>query len=182
VSGERAVAGKAGQSQGLHHLVTTFSYDGIGRPTGRTYSDGTPALTIVYDDDARTVTLTNGADTVTRRYETSGALASESSAANASTVSYTHKGGILRETATLDGRVVTYGYEGDYLSSLESGGRAFGLEYDDVGRRTHLTYPNGLQAVSRYVEKLPWLEGIRLEGAGRRGSMWRTRTTPSATA
>jgi YD repeat-containing protein len=60
--------------------------------------------------------------------------------------------------------VVTYGYEGDYLSSVESGGRAFGLEYDDVGRRRYLTYPNGLQAVSRYVAKLPWLEGIRLEG------------------
>jgi RHS repeat-associated protein len=144
--------------------LTTFSYDGIGRPTGRTYSDGTPAVTIVYDDDARTVTLANGTDTVVRRYETSGALASESSAANATTISYTYKGGILRETAALDGRVVTYGYLGDYLQSLESGGRAFGLEYDNVGRRTHLTYPNGLQAVSRYVPELPWLEGIRLEG------------------
>ena len=144
--------------------VTTFSYDGIGRPTGRTYSDGTAAVTIVYDDDARTVTLANGADTIVRRYDTSGALASESSAANGSTISYTSKGGMLRETATLDGRVVTYGYDGDYLQSLESGGRSFGLEYDDVGRRTHLSYPNGLQAVSRYVAKLPWLEGIRLEG------------------
>jgi len=144
--------------------ITTFTYDAIGRLTGKSYSDGTPPLSISYDDDARTVTLANATDTITQRYEPSGVLASEASVRNGSSVSYTYRGGYLRETAALDGLLVKYGYEGDFVRSLEAAGRSFGFTYDEHGRRKTLSYPNGLTTVSSYATHLPWLEELRLEG------------------
>jgi len=143
-------------------IQTTYAYDAIGRLTSKTYTDGTPAMTLAYDDDARTVTMANGTDTLTLAFDPSGRLITESSALNSSTVTYSYNGDHQRETLRLNGTLVAqYGYVDGYLDSIAFGGRQFQLAYDDVGRRQRLTHPNGIQTTYTYHPTLPWLEEVQ---------------------
>jgi len=149
-------------------VVTTYDYDDLGRLRSMTFSDGTPAVTIVYDDTNRTVTHANGTDTVTLVLDPSSRVVSETSARNGSTVTYTYNDDHQRETVSLNGALVAvYGYENGYLTSITSGGETFGFEYDDAGRRRTLTCPNGVVTTYRYHETRGWLESIRAVHGGR---------------
>ena len=147
-------------------VLKTYTYDAIGRITGVAYTDGTPPVAVTYDDDARAVTLANGTDTVTRTYDPSGTLQSEASQRNDSVVSYGYVGAYLPQTVSLDGaEVARFAYEADYLRSIQASGASFGFEYDDQGRRTALTRPNGIRTTYSYTANLPWLEHIGIEGS-----------------
>jgi len=142
-------------------VVTTYRHDARGRMTSMTFTDGTPEVSIDYDDANRTVTHSNGTDTVILVYDTSGRLASERSVRNGSTVSYTYNDDHQRKTVRLnEALVASYGYEDGYLTSITAGGAVFGFEYDDFGRRRTLTYPNGVVSTYRYHETRGWLERI----------------------
>ena len=58
-------------------VQTNYAYNAAGEPTGTTYSDGTPAVTIAYDRAGRPNTITDGSGVRTLSYDTSGQLKDE---------------------------------------------------------------------------------------------------------
>jgi RHS repeat-associated protein len=128
-------------------ILTTYSYDALGRPTGRTYSNGEPAVTITYDDDNRLMTISNGTDTLTLTFDAAGRLLSEASAFHGTNVSYSYDSDGLLETLSLGSTpVASYGYLGGVLSSLSFGSRTFQFTHDALLRRERLVYPNAIEA------------------------------------
>ncbi len=134
------------------NVTTTYSYDLVNRLTGKTYSDGTPAVTYTYDFVGRLLTAANGTDTLTWTYDLAGQLLTEQSTKNASTVAYTYDNGGNRATISLDGTLfLTYGYDdASRLTTITKGSSVFGLGYDNANRRTSMTYPNGIATAYTY--------------------------------
>jgi RHS repeat-associated protein len=157
-------------SDGLIHTHTdrrgttrTFGYDNNGRITSLSYSDGTPALSVAYHDAESSATFSNGTDTVTRNYNAAGRLLTETSALNASTVAYTYTSHQAPETLSLNGDLIAnYSYTEGVLSSIGFDGQQIGLAHDDRGRRTALTFPNGLETTYDYDNPTGLLTRIRL--------------------
>ncbi len=58
-------------------VQTNYAYNAVGRPTGMTYSDGTPAATLAYDRAGRPKTITDGSGIRTLSYDASGQLKDE---------------------------------------------------------------------------------------------------------
>jgi YD repeat-containing protein len=132
--------------------VTTYSYDGLGRLTGKSYSNGDPAVSYTYDAAGRLETAANGTDKLTWSYDLAGQLLSEQSATNASTVSYTQDLAGNRLSLSLEGQLfVSYGYDdASRLTSITRGSSVFGFGYDEVNRRTSMTYPNAITTTYGY--------------------------------
>jgi RHS repeat-associated protein len=139
-------------------VVTTYTYDELGRFTGKTYSDGTPPVTYRYDENGHIGYLTtafNGTapnliDTLTWDYDLAGEPLSEQSTKNASVVAYTYEATGQRATVSLGGVLhVSYAYDDDSrLDYMTRGALTFDFGYDNAHRRTSMTYPNG--AVTLY--------------------------------
>lgn len=148
-------------------VATTYAYDGAGRLTGKTYSDSTPPLAVDYDDENRRVTLSNGTDTVEMAFDNSGRLVSETSSRNANTVSYTYNDDHQKESLRLDGDLIaSYGYQQGYLDKIAFSGKELGFDYDSLGRREKLVYPNGLETRYSFVPAVGWLEKIKTLSGG----------------
>jgi RHS repeat-associated protein len=133
-------------------VTTTYSYDVANRLTGKSYSDGTPAVTYTYDPGGRLATAGNGTDSLTWSYDLAGQLVSEVSTKNASTVAYTYDLAGNRLSVSLDGQVVvSYGYDdASRLTTITRGSNVFSFGYDNVNRRTSLGYPNGVATSYTY--------------------------------
>jgi RHS repeat-associated protein len=145
----------------------TFTYDGGGRLTSITYSDGTPALTLSYDDPARTATVSNGTDTVTRRFDATGRLISESSSLNETTVAYTYTNDHQRRTLALDGALIaTYDYSEGILDRVRFDGGEMGFAYDVMNRRQTLSFPNGLTTSYERDPHMGWVTALRTRAGG----------------
>jgi RHS repeat-associated protein len=148
-------------------IQTVYTYDPLGRLVGKTYSDGTPAWSAVYEDAARRVTYANGTATVVRVLDEAGRLVSETSTVSgsgtSSTVTYTYNTDGQRETVSLDGsQIASYTYVDGFLDTIDSGeAQPFDFDYDELGRRTTLTYPNGVVTSYSYHPTLGWLTGIQ---------------------
>jgi RHS repeat-associated protein len=132
-------------------IVTTYDYDPLGRLKSETFSDGTPSVVLTYNDATRTRTIANGADTLTFITDASGRPISEASSRNQSTVSHTYNGDSQPETTRLDGALVAqFGYTQGDLHNLTASGNTFTFGYDNLGRRTSLTFPNGVVTAYDY--------------------------------
>jgi YD repeat-containing protein len=83
-------AGRAVSRVDRRGITSTLTYDAAGHLTGKSYSDGTPSLSLSYDANGNVVSAANGADTVSRTFDAAGRVLSEASTANATTVSYTY--------------------------------------------------------------------------------------------
>ncbi len=106
-------------------VTTTYAYDAINRPTNRTYSDGTPAVTYGYDSPE----VTNS----------KGRLTSVSSSVSSSIYSaYDPFGRVLGDTQTIDGAAYSMNYSynlaGEIISQKYPSGRVVNSEYDSAGR------------------------------------------------
>lgn len=106
-------------------VTTTYVYDALNRPTSRTYSDGTPAVTYTYD--------------ATGISNSKGRLTSVSS--NVSTYSYSGydaAGRLLGSSQTTDGQTyqMSYGYNlaGSMTSQAYPSGRVVTTTLDNAGR------------------------------------------------
>lgn len=147
-------------------VVTTYTYDVLGRLVGKSYSDGTPAVSFTYDPAGRLQSAANGTDTLTWTYDLAGQLLSEQSSRNTSLVAYTYDAAGNRLSVSLDG-VSFLGYAYDMASRLtqitRSRGQVFGLGYDEANRRTSMTYPNGVQTSYSYdsVNRLLRLAAVK---------------------
>ena len=111
---------------GMQNLVTTQTYDDIGRPTGSTNPLGqTTSMTFSAAGDGRLIgSVTLGGKTHTFDYD--------------------ERGKITQSTFG-DGTSQAFGYdaEGRVTSSVDRSGHPTTIEYDAAGRRTKKTNPDG---------------------------------------
>ena len=134
------------------------SYDPLGRPTARAFSDGTASLGFTYDKAGRLLTATDGLtatqgatsytydpagrmltrsrnnQTFTYGYDAAGRLTSRAYP-DGTTIENTYAGGRLSRQSW-DGQSVDYGYDlADQLTSIaRSNGTTTTLEYDNASR------------------------------------------------
>lgn len=112
-----------------NHIATCYDYDALNRIKTRTYNDGTPNVSYVYD------TLANGR----------GRLSSVSTSVSATSYGgYDDMGRVTSSTQTTDGQsysVSHYGYDlmGNLTSETYPSGRVISTAYDDAGRLAALT-------------------------------------------
>lgn len=119
------------------NITTTYGYDALNRLTGKTYSDGTPAVTLGYDQtSAIGVTLTN----------TIGRRSSESTAGSlptGSVFSYDSMGRIADNSQCTPQNCGTgvfalqypqYDFLGDLISGTNAVGVTFTYSYNGAGR------------------------------------------------
>jgi len=121
-------------------ITTTYTYDALGRLTGKTYSDTTPAVTYFYDQStANGLTITNGKGRRTSMTDVSGVTA----------WSYDADGRVLTEQRKIGTvtKSIAYAYNGD--GSLKSitypSGRIVNYIIGDAERATTATDANGTQ-------------------------------------
>lgn len=133
-------------------VVTTYAYDALGRLTGKSYSDGSPAVAYGYDARDRLASAANGVDTLTWAYDEADRLVSETSTRNGSTVSYTRDAAGLRLSLGLDGvEWLTYGWDdASRPISIMRGTQTFGFGYDADDGRVMLSHPNGIVTTYSY--------------------------------
>jgi RHS repeat-associated protein len=135
-------------------IVTTFTYDGLGRVKGKTYTTTAgatvmPPTTFRYDENGYIGSMTtaaNDTDTLTWTYDLAKQMMSETSVRNQSTVSYTYDPAGNRKTLTVGSLDLIYDYnDAGRLSMIHRGANTFTFGYDEASRRRTLTYPNGAE-------------------------------------
>ncbi|WP_267545084.1 RHS repeat domain-containing protein [Arthrobacter sp. H14-L1] len=119
----------------------TYSYDTIGRLTGTTYSDGTPALSYTYNGNGQVTTRTDASGTTTYGYDQLGRLTSRTNTAGGGTISYGYdKASNLTSTTDTRG-TTTYAFDASGVPSsmtyqYQGTPRVLAFSVDDRGRRT----------------------------------------------
>lgn len=146
-------------------VVTTYAYDGLGRLTGRTYNDGTKAVTFTYDENGldqrgrltralvANETLLNWAYDLAGQPTTAVSNPSPFSGVTARTITYTYDEAGNRLTVGLNGQqILAYDWEErGLLENLQRmPNRTYVFGYDAAARRTTLTYPNGVVTTYGY--------------------------------
>jgi YD repeat-containing protein len=107
-------------------IITDTSYDELYRPLGATFSDGTPAISHIYDQG------TNGI----------GRLRSVSNTTATSTYTYDAVGAVTREDKTINGQAFytayAYNLAGQALTRRLTNGKVVTNTYDSVKRLTSI--------------------------------------------
>jgi RHS repeat-associated protein len=109
------------------NITTTYTYDALNRLTGKSYSDGTPAVTYLYDLTAYNgLTITNGKGRRTGMSDGSGQTA----------WSYDAMGRVLTKQQTIVGITKSIGYtynrDGSVASIAYPDGRVFAYAYNNA--------------------------------------------------
>ncbi len=140
--------------------ILTVAYDDRNRPTSRTWSDGTPAVSIGYDTAGRLGTLSSSVSALSYTYDDANHLLSETQDLNAPldlaplTVGYSYDvDGNRSGMAYPGGGTVSYGYTARNQVSAITAGTPPPLatfSYDAGGRRTGKTLENGTSAAYSY--------------------------------
>jgi RHS repeat-associated protein len=151
--------------------IATYSYDAMGHLTGVAYLDGT-SETYSYYPDSLMQTAGNQNISYTFEWFKNGQLKKSTDSSNR-TVEYTYNAAGQRATVTLlggtlDQKVITYGYDasGRLQTIYEAGVGTFTIGYDNLGRRSTLTYPNGIVGTYSYHPDQPgWLSDITYAGS-----------------
>lgn len=126
----------------------TYSYDGIGRLAGTTFSDTTPAIAYTYNENGQLTTRVDGAGTTTYTYDQMGRLTSRVNTAGGGTISYTYD-----KASNLAATTVTRG--------------TTNYAFDTSGVMTTLTYIQNLGGVPD-----PGILGFATDDQGRRTDTW----------
>lgn len=156
-------------------VIATYTYDALGNVTGIAYLDGGwEAYT--YYPGGQLLTAGNQNITYTFEWYRNGQLKKVTDS-NGKVVDYNSYNGAGQRTlvtllaGTADQKILTYGYgtsgnsNGKLTSIAETGVGTFGFGYDDLGRRSTLTYPNGIVGTySFHAEQPEWLAGIAYQG------------------
>lgn len=130
----------------------TYSYDGVGRVAGVSFSDSTPSVSYTYNDNGQTLTRVDTNGTTTYGYDQMGRLTSRVNTAGGGTISYAYdKASNL--VSTTDSRGTT-----DYT-------------FDDSGTMETLVYL--IQGVQKTL-------AVATDNRGRRTDTW-LQASPSRT-
>lgn len=141
-------AGRLASSTNAKGIVTSYAFDATNRLTSKSYSDGSPAVSYSYDELGKLIAASNSADTVSRAYDSASHLLSETSVTNGSVVNHEYDlAGNLIGTNVNGQRILDYSYDAaSNLVGIAKNGVNFAFGYDIAGRRTNLSYPNGVHA------------------------------------
>jgi len=131
-------------------LVNTYTYDAMGRPSGRT---GAMTESVVYDNFGQVTSHTQNSVNETYVYDTAGWLLSD--AQNMGTVTYLYDAYGRRSRLTYPGTglYVTYAYNtGSYLTAIKENGATdlATYAYDDYSRPTTVSFANGTSSSYAY--------------------------------
>src|SRR5579872_7427855 len=153
--------------QDARGVFTTFTYDGINRPLGVTYSDGTPSVTYAYDTGGaasaalgRLTSVTEGSNSQTFTYDNFGRITQVSQVIDGATypVQYTYNlAGQPTSITYPTGRVVQQSYDAiGRTSAIASGPTTYlsGVNYNAAGETLGLTLGNGVQGAFGYNDHL----------------------------
>jgi RHS repeat-associated protein len=153
--------------QDARGVVRTLSYDGINRPSGVTYSDGTPSVTYQYDTGGsaafaldRLTKIIEGSNSQTFTYDNLGRVTNVSHVIDGTTypVQYAYNlSSQLSSTTYPTGRVVSADVDAiGRLSSLHDGSATYlsNLSYNAAGEPLGLSMGNGVQGAFNYNDHL----------------------------
>ena len=137
-------------------LLITYTYNSQGQLTRKQYTDGSPDTVYDYDDNGRLQTASNGAISYTYAYYDSGTNMGRLQSVTDNTgkkISYDDYDNLgQRKQVTIlkgsaDQRIITYDYDtANRPWHITSAAGQFKYEYDTLGRRQYLTYPNQTKA------------------------------------
>jgi len=164
-SGDTSLACRLQDARGV---VRTFTYDGINRPTGVTYSDGTPSVTYQYDAggaaafalDRLTKIMEGPTNSQTFTYDNFGRITNVSNVVDSTTypVQYAYNlAGQLSSITYPTGRAVAQNVDAiGRLSSVADGSTTYlsGLSYNAAGEALALSMGNGVQGSFGYNDHL----------------------------
>ncbi len=148
----------ATQTDALGQAIT-YHYDALNRPTGKSYSDGSPAVSYSYDQGlnglGRRTGQSDPSGSTTWQYDQAGRVLTEVKTIDttAYTTAYTYDNLSRVKTMTYpDGEVVTYGYDaGGQVNHLASDDGTTYLQaagYNTLGQPTSLSLGAGLITTS----------------------------------
>lgn len=127
-------------------LCTTYSYDAANRMTGVTYSDGTVAISYVYDSKGQRTSMTDGAGTTTNTWDSLGRLTNQTNGTGTA-VSYSYdKVGNLTGLVYPGNHSVTRTYDSaDRLTAVSDWlGHTNRFTYDPNSNETSSLAANGV--------------------------------------
>jgi RHS repeat-associated protein len=169
-SGDPSLACRAQDARGI---VKTFTYDGINRPAGVSYSDSTPSVAYTYDTGGsaafalnRLTKITEGPpnsqtpNSQTLTYDNLGRISSVAQVIDSTTYTTQYSYNLANQLTSITyptGRVVAQNVDNiGRLSSIASGGTNYlsGLSYNAAGETLALTLGNNVQGVFGYNDHL----------------------------
>jgi RHS repeat-associated protein len=134
----------------------SYSYDALGRRSGASYSDSTPAVGYGYDADGNRTSLSDGAGSAAAVYNALDELTSVTRGTGAFSYTYDADGRIATRTYP-DGTTTNYTYNDDgQLTSASQGSATTGYQYDAAGHLTQTTLPNSVVETAAY-NRVGWL-------------------------
>lgn len=150
-------------------VTTTYTYDGLGRLTGKSYAGGsvpTPAVTFGYDGASNLNLATDGGTILTWTHNLTGEPESATNQQEQVTLRYGYDDAGNR--VSLNARALlslTYDYDDVGRPwHIFRGTETFTFGYDNASRRRSLTYPNGAVATLT-PDALSRLDLLEVQGA-----------------
>jgi RHS repeat-associated protein len=155
--------------------IVSFAYDNIGRVTQRTAPTTTDNVAYTYDLLGRMLTA-NGSSNVSYVYDKASRMTSSTTVAGTVGYQYNPAGNRTRTTWPGNSFYVTYDYDVlGRVSAVKENGTALlaGYAYDDLSRRTGVSYGNATSAAYGYDSQAR-LGTLTLDLAGTAGDVTRT--------
>ncbi len=152
--------------QDARGVVKTLSYDGMNRPAGATYSDGTPSVTYAYDAGGaaafaltRQTSITEGSNSQTFTYDNLGRLKAVNNVIDGTTYSVQYAYNLASDLTSITyptGRVVAQNVDPiGRLSSISDGATYLNnMSYNAAGKILGYTLGNGVQGSFGYNDHL----------------------------
>ncbi|WP_186760546.1 RHS repeat-associated core domain-containing protein [Arthrobacter alpinus] len=119
----------------------TYSYDGVGRLAGTSFSDTTHSIAYTYNTNGQTLTRTDGAGTTSYAYDQMGRLTSRTNTAGGGTISYGYDRASNLASTTDTRGTTTYAFDASGVPTsltyqYNGGNHVLAFATDDRGRRT----------------------------------------------
>ena len=130
----------------------TYAYNAVNRLTAKSYPDGS-SESFTYDAVGRILTATNPTVAYIYAYDAAGSIISVTDS-RGYTIAYSYdllgnRNRMILQPGAADQRVTSYAYDGaGRLTGITSGAGTFTYDYDTLGRRKSLSYPN--QIIANY--------------------------------
>lgn len=145
-------------------VITTRGFDALGRVTSLSYSDGTHAVTNVYDGAGNLHQVTDATGTRTLGYDALGDLTSVTQPGSSTGFAYVYNTlGEITSRTNPDGESTGYQYDADQrVTAATADGATTGYGYDVAGNLTSITLPS----TNGYIETRGYDAAGRLTSVG----------------